>query len=125
MNILSFVMLGSNDYKKSSEFYDAVFEPLKIKKIVTTDRYIGYGDSNEPKEVKFYITKPVNGELATFGNGTQVTFLAESREAVEKFYQIAISKGAVDEGSPSARKDGYYYAYVRDMDGNKIAVKSI
>ena len=125
MNIFSFVMVGSNDYKKSSEFYDAIFVPLEIKKIVTTERYIGYGHSNEPGELKFYITKPVNGEPATFGNGSQVTFLAKSRDAVDKFYKIAISKGAIDEGSPGVRSDGNYYAYIRDIDGNKIAAKSI
>ena len=32
MSILDFVMVGSNDYKKSSELYDAAFEPLKLKK---------------------------------------------------------------------------------------------
>ena len=37
MNILDFVMVGSNDYKKSSEFYDAILEPLKLKKTVTTE----------------------------------------------------------------------------------------
>ena len=125
MNILNFVMVGSNDYKKSSEFYDAVFEPLKLKKILTTEKYIGYAHSNEPEEVKFYITNPANGKLATFGNGTQITLLAESKEAVEKFYEIAISRGAVDEGGPGVRKDGNYYAYIRDLDGNKIAAKSI
>ena len=81
MNIFSFVMVGSNDYKKSSEFYDAIFVPLEIKKIVTTEKYIGYGHSNEPDELKFYITKPVNGKPATFGNGSQVTFLAKSRDS--------------------------------------------
>ena len=47
MNILDFVMVGSNDYKKSSEFYDAILEPLKLKKIVTTVKYIGFGLSSE------------------------------------------------------------------------------
>ena len=61
---------------------------------------------------------------ATFGNGTQITLLADSKEAVEKFYEIAISKGAADEGGPGVRSDGNYYAYVRDLDGNKIAAKS-
>ena len=125
MNIFSFVMVGSNDCKKSSEFYDAIFKPLKIKKIVTTERYIGYGHSNDPKELKFYITKPCNGELATFGNGSQITFLAKSREVVDEFYKIAISKGAIDEGLPGVRSDGNYYAYVRDFDGNKVAAKCI
>tara|TARA_B100000902_G_C26745231_1_gene638117 strand:- start:132 stop:515 length:384 start_codon:yes stop_codon:yes gene_type:complete len=125
MDIFSFVMVGSNDYKKLSEFYDAIFVPLGIKKIVTTDRYIGYGNLNESNEIKFYITKPVNGEPATFGNGTQVTFLAKTKNAVDEFYKIALSKGAIDEGSPGARSDGNYYAYVRDFDGNKIAAQYI
>ncbi len=123
MNILDFIMVGSNDYKKSSEFYDAILEPLKLKKIVTTEKYIGYAHLSEPDKAQFYVTDPVNGEPATFGNGTQITLLAESKEAVEKFYEIAISKGAVDEGAPGVRSDGNYYAYVRDMDGNKIAAK--
>tara|TARA_B100001059_G_scaffold158639_1_gene158274 strand:- start:241 stop:624 length:384 start_codon:yes stop_codon:yes gene_type:complete len=125
MDIFSFVMVGSNDYKKLSEFYDAIFVPLGIKKIVTTDRYIGYGNLKESNEIKFYITKPVNGEPATFGNGTQVTFLAKTKNAVDEFYKIALSKGAIDEGSPGARSDGNYYAYVRDFDGNKIAAQYI
>ena len=123
MNILDFVMVGSNDYKKSSEFYDAILEPLKLKKTVTTEKYIGYGHSSEPDKAQFYVTNPVNGQPATFGNGTQITLLAESKEAVEKFYEIAMSKGAVDEGAPGLRSDGNYYAYIRDMDGNKIAAK--
>ena len=123
MNILDFVMVGSNDYKKSSEFYDAILEPLKLKKTVTTEKYIGYSHSSEPDKAQFYVTDPVNGEPATFGNGTQITLLAETKEAVEKFYEIAMSKGAVDEGAPGVRSDGNYYAYIRDMDGNKIAAK--
>ena len=124
MNILDFVMVGSNDYKKSSEFYDAVLEPLKLKKTVTTEKYIGYAHSSDPNKTLFYVTSPVNGKRATFGNGTQITLLADSEEAVEKFYEIAISKGATDEGGPGVRSDGNYYAYIRDFDGNKIAAKS-
>ena len=123
MNILDFVMVGSNDYKKSSEFYDAILEPLKLKKTVITEKYIGYSHLSDPDKTQFYVTSPVNGEPATFGNGTQITLLADSKEAVEKFYEIALSKGAVDEGAPGVRSDGNYYAYIRDMDGNKIAAK--
>ena len=125
MNILDFVMVGSNDYKKSSEFYDAILEPLKLKKTVITEKYIGYAHSSEPDKAQFYVTNPINGEPATFGNGTQITLLAENKEAVEKFYEIAISKGATDEGAPGVRKDGNYYGYIRDLDGNKIAAKSV
>ena len=54
----------------------------------------------------------------------QITLLADTKEAVEKFYEIAMSKGATDEGGPGVRSDGNYYAYIRDFDGNKIAAKS-
>ncbi len=123
--VFSFVMVGSNDFKKSSEFYDVIFKPLNLKKIVTTERYVGYSHLNEPTEVKFYITKPQNGEPATYGNGTMIAFLVETREIVNKFHEIAISNGATDEGLPGVRDDGNYYAYVRDFDGNKIAAKCI
>ena len=123
--VFSFVMVGSNDFKKSSEFYDVIFKPLNLKKTVTTERYIGYGHLNEPDEIKFYITKPRNGEPATYGNGTMITFIAETRDVVNKFYEMAISNGATDEGTPGVREDGDYYAYVRDFDGNKIAAKCI
>ena len=89
------------------------------------EKYIGYSHSSDPDKTLFYVTNPVNGKPATFGNGTQITLLADSKEAVEKFYEIAMSKGATDEGAPGVRKDGNYYGYVRDLDGNKIAAKSI
>ena len=125
MNILDFVMVGSDDHEKSGDFYDAVFEPLKLKRVLKTQKYLGYAHLSEPEKVIFYITNPVNGKPATMGNGSQVTLLAESKEAVEKFYEIAISKGATDEGAPGVRKDGNYYGYIRDLDGNKIAAKSV
>ena len=125
MNVLDFVMVGSNDHQKSGDFYDAVFEPLKLKRILKTEKYLGYAHSSDPDKVQFYVTHPVNGETATFGNGSQTTLLADTKEAVDKFYEVAISKGATDEGAPGVRKDGNYYGYIRDLDRNKIAAKSI
>ena len=124
MNILDFVMVGSDDHEKSGDFYDAVFEPLKLKRVLKTQKYLGYAHSSDPEKVQFYVTHPVNGKNATFGNGTQITLFADNKEAVEKFYEIAISRGAIDEGAPGVRKDGNYYGYIRDLDGNKIAAKS-
>ena len=39
--LFGFVMVGSNDLNKSAKFYDAVFVPLGIKKVKTTEKYIG------------------------------------------------------------------------------------
>ena len=65
------------------------------------------------------ITKPANKEKATFGNGTQVSFIANSKAAVDKFYEVGINLGGKNEGAPGERS-GDYYSYIRDLDGNKI-----
>ena len=49
-----------------------------------------------------------------------ITFSIDTKEKVNKFYNLALSLGATDEGSPGPRLGEHYYAYVRDLDGNKI-----
>ena len=121
--VIGFVMVGTNNLEKSSKFYDSILTHLGLKKVTITERYIGYGHSNEDDGVKFYITKPHNKENATVGNGTMVALSAETKEAVDKFHKTALENGAVDEGEPGVRSDGNYYGYVRDPDGNKIAAR--
>ena len=121
---ISFVMVGTNDLEKSSKFYDAILAHLGMKRITITERYIGYG-SSEDDGVKFYITKPHNKENATAGNGTMVALSAETKEAVDKFHTTALKNGAINEGDPGVRSDGNYYGYVRDHDGNKITARCV
>ena len=123
--VIGFVMVGTNDLKKSSKFYDSILAHLGMKKVTITQRYIGYGHSSEDDGVTFYITKPHNKENATAGNGTMVALTAETKDAVDKFHKTALENGAVDEGAPGVRADGNYYGYVRDHDGNKITARCV
>ena len=65
---IGFVMLGTNDLEKSSKFYDAILAHLKMKRVTVTERYIGYGFS-EDDGAKFYIcllyTSPSPRDLST------------------------------------------------------------
>ena len=122
--VIGFVMVGTNDLEKSSKFYDAILAHLGMKRVTVTERYIGYG-SSEDDGVKFYITKPHNKENATAGNGTMVALSAETKEAVNMFHKTALENGAIDEGTPGVRSDGNYYGYVRDHDGNKITARCV
>ena len=122
--VIGFVMVGTNDLEKSSKFYDAILTHLELKRVTVTERYIGYGFS-EDDGAKFYIIKPHNKENATSGNGTMVALAAETKEAVDKFHKTALENGAVDEGTPGVRSDGNYYGYVRDHDGNKITARCV
>ena len=64
------------------------------------------------------------GEKANFGNGTQISFITDHKNLVEKFHKLGVELGGKSEGAPGERPEGskVYYSYVRDLDGNKICV---
>ena len=116
-----YVMVGSSDLKKSKAFYDVVLAVIGIVSIYEDEVCVGYAHKGN-NVVEFYITKPANGEPVTYGNGTQISFLTESKEHVDKFHKTALGLGAQNEGNPGFRPSdsNVYYAYIRDPDGNKI-----
>ena len=72
------------------------------------------------EKIEFYVTSPQNKQPATNGNGTMIALQADSKTIVNKFHEIALHYGGANEGLPGIRYDNNYYAYVRDLDGNKI-----
>ena len=119
--MIGFVMVGTNDLDKAIKFYDAMLETINLKRAVTNEKYAGYSSKERPEDIEFYVTNPANKEKATFGNGVQISFIVNSKETVDKFYNLGIKLGGKDEGTPGIRS-GDYYCYIRDLDGNKICV---
>ena len=117
--MIGFVMVGTNNLDKAIKFYDTLLNTIELQRVVTNEKYAGYASKNKPEEVEFYVTNPVNQEKATFGNGTQISFLVKSKDLVNNFYNTGIKLGGKDEGAPGIRS-GDYYCYFRDLDGNKI-----
>ena len=120
--MFSFVTLGTNNLKKSKQFYDDLLVSIDIVKAEENDNYIGYAKKNNINNIEFYLMKPHNKEEATYGNGTMITFTATSKESVINTYNLALKLGAKDEGSPGPRHEEHFYAYFRDLDGNKICI---
>ena len=121
--MIGFVMIGTNNLDKAINFYDPLLNTIGLQRVITNEKYSGYASKDKPNEVEFYITNPVNKEKATFGNGTQISFAVNSKELVNKFYEIGIKLGGKDEGAPGIRS-GDYYCYFRDLDSNKICAFS-
>ena len=117
--MIGFVMVGTNDLDKAIKFYDAMLETINLKRAVTNEKYAGYSSKERLEDIEFYVTNPANKEKATFGNGVQISFIVNSKETVDKFYNLGIKLGGKDEGAPGIRS-GDYYCYFRDLDGNKI-----
>ena len=117
--MIGFVMVGTNNLDKATKFYDTLLDVIELERVVTNEKYIGYASKDKSDEIEFYVTNPVNKEKATFGNGTQISFLINSEDLVNSFYNVGIKLGGKDEGAPGIRS-GDYYCYFRDLDGNKI-----
>ena len=120
--MFAFITIGTNNLKRSSNFYNKILKPLKIKKVLSHNRYNGYAKIKSPNKIELYLIKPHDKKKATNGNGTMITFQTTSKKIVNEFYKIGIKLGAKDEGMPGARHGKDYYAYLRDLDGNKICV---
>ena len=120
-------MVGTNDIKQSLNLYDKILPFAGMKKIESKSDYVGYASIfSDDEKITFYITKPYNNEIASFGNGTMLALRAKSNIIVDQCYAAAINKGAVNEGLPGLR-EGYgntYYSYFRDLDNNKICIYS-
>ena len=115
-------MVGTNNLDKAIIFYDEILQILNLQRKDTDEICAGYCQKDGDGSIEFYVTKPANKKTASFGNGTQVSFIVSSREIVDKFHEVALKAGGTSEGSGGERPEGsgVYYSYIRDLDGNKI-----
>jgi catechol 2,3-dioxygenase-like lactoylglutathione lyase family enzyme len=124
MSMILYVTLGSQDVEIASRFYDAALAPLGYSRSADPDAgWAGWGPDYDDG-VSIWICPPFNGQSPTPGNGAMVAFRANSAAQVRAFHAAAIAHGGMDEGAPGVRPDyepGFYAAYVRDPDGNKLA----
>ena len=118
--MLAYVTLGSNNIEKAREFYAAVLGEMGAKELFNNDRLYFYDKG--PGQPMIAIGGPYDEQSASCGNGVMPALSCESNDQVGTVYKKAISLGAKDEGAPGERVPGFYGAYFRDPDGNKICV---
>ncbi|MEQ8559023.1 MAG: VOC family protein [Henriciella sp.] len=117
--MIGYVTLGTNDLERAAKFYDAIAAEMGTGRMMEFDTFIAWGKPEGP--AGFAATKPYDGKPATVGNGMMVALQAKDSEQVQKLYEIALANGGTDEGAPGPRgDDGFYAAYFRDPDGNKL-----
>ena len=115
--MFSHMMVGSNDLERSKKFYDALFE----KSGNQDDKgRLSYGR----KGSVFMVTKPIDGQPATPGNGATIGFAFDTPEEVDAWHQCGLAAGGkAIEDPPGIRSNAFgalYLAYLRDPDGNKL-----
>lgn len=118
--MLAYATLGTRDLARAAAFYDAVLAPLGAKRFMEEpDTFIAWGNSEHGAGLG--VTYPFDKQAATVGNGCMVALGAASREQVDAVHAKALELGGSDEGAPGQRYPGFYAAYFRDLDGNKLS----
>jgi catechol 2,3-dioxygenase-like lactoylglutathione lyase family enzyme len=116
--MIGYVTLGTNDLPRAIAFYEKLLRALDATRVFESDQGVGWGTSMQSPALG--VTKPFDGKPATHGNGTMVALVVGSKAKVDEMYELAIQLGGTDEGKPGPRGEGFYAAYFRDPDGNKL-----
>ena len=118
--MFSHIMIGTNDLEKAKSFYDALLGAIGVKPARVDGHRIFY---RTPTGV-FSVSKPINGQAATFANGGTIGFACDSPQQADAWHAAGIANGATTCEEPPGIREGsvgkMYLAYLRDPDGNKL-----
>lgn len=120
------IQLGVRDLRSMTAFYDAVLAELGLGRITDLNQIGPAGvvwRTPGSRWPQFVINLPLNGRPSTTANGSQVSFLAPNREAVDAAWKVAIAASAKNCGQPGLRiqyAPDFYAAYCLDPEGNKL-----
>jgi catechol 2,3-dioxygenase-like lactoylglutathione lyase family enzyme len=128
--MIAYVTVGADDIAGAKRFYSALLPALGYE-LEEGSEGLSYvlplSPDESPALPDFYVKPTFNGQPASAGNGSMVAFEAQSQKEVRDLHAAAIDAGGFDEGQPGFR-DAYgprfYVGYLRDPQGNKIALFS-
>ncbi|MCA1441359.1 VOC family protein [Ensifer sp. IC4062] len=125
--MIGYTMVGTRDLKRAERFYDPLMALIGQERCYCDDQVTSWGRRDDDRAPRFFTGYPFNGDEANVGNGgngVMTAFLVETADVIDRLFRIALENGGSSEGEPDFRPqygEGFYAAYVRDPDGNKLA----
>jgi catechol 2,3-dioxygenase-like lactoylglutathione lyase family enzyme len=114
--MIDHVSIAVRDLEAATRFYEQVLATIGYEKLVVRAATVGFGK----RYAEFWLNRRVP---AAPSDGAHVALRARSRELVDAFHAAALAAGGTSDGPPGLRSDeteGYYAAFIRDPDGNRI-----
>lgn len=128
--MIAYVTVGADDMARAKRFYSAFLPALEYG-LTEGAEGLSYALPVDPGQSPvlpdFYVKPTFNGRAASAGNGAMVAFEARSQAQVRDLHAAALAAGGFNEGQPGFRAtygSHFYVGYLRDPQGNKIALFS-
>ncbi|KTW16155.1 VOC family protein [Sphingomonas sanguinis] len=116
------VMVGSNDLARSKAFYDALFGALGGQPGMQAGERLLYRHNG----AAFMVTRPIDGQAATFANGGTIGLGAADPAQLDAAHAAAVANGGTAIEAPVGERQTpmgpAYLGYLRDPDGNKLCL---
>ncbi len=117
--MIDHVSVAVRDLAAATRFYESVLAALGFAKLETRPATVGFGK----KYPEFWINLRADLAQLPENSGAHVCFRARSTDLVDAFHEAALAAGGTSDGAPGLRPqhgEGYYAAFIRDPDGNRI-----
>lgn len=128
--MIAYVTVGADDIARAKRFYSAILPALGYG-LAEGKAGLSYAlpvpPDQSPVLPDFYVKPTFDGRPASAGNGSMVAFEAHSQTQVRDLHAAALLAGGSDEGQPGFRAaygPHFYVGYLRDPQGNKVALFS-
>ncbi|ATF17243.1 VOC family protein [Phaeobacter gallaeciensis] len=128
--MIAYITIGANDLSAARAFYTAFLPALGYEFSEGSEGLsfaLPVAEGEVPTAPDVYVKHPFDGAPAAAGNGVMVAFQADTQAQVRSLHAAAVAAGGTDDGAPGFRaaySAGFYVGYLRDPQGNKIALFS-
>jgi catechol 2,3-dioxygenase-like lactoylglutathione lyase family enzyme len=117
--MIDHVSIAVRDLERAGRFYEAVLAPLSFTRLETRPATVGFGKQYP----EFWINLRADHVPLPENFGAHVCLRARTTEMVDAFHAAALAAGGTSDGAPGLRPqhgEGYYAAFIRDPDGNRV-----
>ncbi len=118
--MIDHISVAVSDLSRAMRFYEAVLGALGYETIDVRGSTVGFGKQYS----EFWINARPEMTPIPSRSGAHICLRARSSEAVDAFHAAALANGGASDGLPGLRPHerlkGYYAAFIRDHDGNRI-----
>jgi len=117
--MIDHISIGVRDLERATRFYEGVLGAIGYAKLEVRPATVGFGK----KYPEFWINLRTTMAPIAADSGAHVGLRVRSTELVDAFHAAALAGGGSSDGAPGLRPqhgEGYYAAFIRDPDGNRI-----